>query len=110
MARKKVEKQPEAKPKKPLKQSTHINKTNREEYQNGQPCRHEDCTNTMRRLPCRYCGRTRMRGTTIIEDRIGVVYLERLREVDIKLHNELDIKQQENSVLHIYRPPKNADK
>lgn len=86
------------------------NKTNREEYNNGEPCKHEDCSNTMRRLPCRYCGRTKMRGTTIIEDRTGSVYLERLREIDIKLHNELTIPEQEKAVIYIYRPPKNVDK
>jgi hypothetical protein len=51
-----------------------------------------------------------MRGTTIIEDRTGFVYLERLREVDIKLHNELSSAEQENSTIHIFRPPKYLDK
>jgi len=100
--------------KKPLKQSVKksISKkqNNLEEYANGQPCGHEDCLNTLRRLPCRYCGRTRMRGTTIIEDRTGFVYLERLRDVDIKLHNALPIEQQENAIIHIFRPPKYIDK
>lgn len=86
------------------------NSQQREEYENGKPCRHEDCSNTMRRLPCRYCGRTRMRGHTIIEDRTGFVYLERLREVDIRLHNALPMNVQEKSILHIFNPPKNVDK
>ncbi len=115
MARKNTETQVEQKIKKekrgrPQTKKTIANQTNREEYQNGQPCRHEDCINTLRRLPCRYCGRTRMRGTTIIEDRTGNVYLERLREVDIKIHNELSLKDQELTTLHIFRPPKYLDK
>jgi hypothetical protein len=107
-------------PKKPVKQAVKetkekpvnkkLNPTNREEYENGKPCKHEDCTNTMRRLPCRHCGRTRMRGNTIIEDRTGFVYLERLREVDIKLHNQLPIDEQEKATIHIFRPPKYLDK
>jgi hypothetical protein len=96
--------------KQPQRKSNPKNIVNREEYQNGQPCKHEDCSNTLRRLPCRHCGRTKMRGTTIIEDRTGFVYLERLREVDIKLHNELSSAEQENSTIHIFRPPKYLDK
>lgn len=92
------------------KTSTPKKQKNREEYENGKPCGHEDCTNTLRRLPCRYCGRTKMRGTTIIEDRTGFVYLERLRDVDIKLHNALPIEEQETSIIHIFRPPKYLDK
>lgn len=80
-----------------------------EEYKNGIPCKHEDCSNTLRRLPCRYCGRARMRGNVIIEDRTGHVHLERLRAIDIQLHNELPVDVQETSTLHIFRAPKNSD-
>lgn len=98
-------------PKKQANKSSSLKtKNNREEYYNGEPCKHEDCTNSLRRLPCRYCGRTKMRGNTIIEDRTGCVYLERLRDVDIKLHNELSAEEQEKCTIHIFRPPKNVDK
>jgi hypothetical protein len=115
MARKKVEKQIEPKPKKetvtrPQTKKAIVNHTNREEYENGKPCKHEDCSNTLRRLPCRYCGRTKQRGITIIEDRTGNVYLERLREIDIKFHNELPVHEQETATLHIFRSPKYLDK
>lgn len=86
------------------------NPTNREIYADGEQCSHEDCANTSRRLPCRYCGRTQRRGTTIIEDRTGNIYLERLRSIDIKLHNELPVEKQKISTIHIYRPPKYTDK
>lgn len=81
----------------------------REEYVNGEPCKHEECSNKFRRLPCPYCGRTQMRGTTIIETRTGHIYLERLRSIDIKLHNELGIEQQKTAILTIYNPPKHLE-
>jgi hypothetical protein len=96
--------------KQPQKKSNPKNNLNREVYENGKPCKHEDCSNTLRRLPCRYCGRTKMRGMTIIEDRTGFVYLERLRGFDIKVHNELTPSEQENATIHIFRPPKYLDK
>ena len=92
------------------KESVKKNTTNQEVYVDGEPCKHEDCANSARRLSCRYCGRTQKRGTTIIEDRTGNVYLERLRSIDIKLHNELSVEKQKISTLYIYRPPKYLDK
>lgn len=86
-----------------------VKKVNREEYQNGNPCKHEDCSNTMRRLPCRYCGRVRMRGNVVIEDRVGPVYLERLNVVNIKLHNELTPERQELNTIEMWRGPKHSE-
>lgn len=80
-----------------------------EEYANGEPCKHEDCSNEFRRLPCRYCGRVRMRGMVTIQDRIGPVYLERMTQVSIRQHNELTPEQQEKHLIEIWRAPKYSE-
>lgn len=77
---------------------------NIEEYQNGFPCGEAGCADT-KRGPCAYCGRTGMRGTTIIEDRTGYAQLERMRPVEIKLHNKLSPAEQEQHILRFWRSP-----
>jgi len=84
-------------------------KTALEEYVNGQPCKHEDCSNDLRRLPCRYCGRVKKRGIVIIQDRTGSVYLERLNSFNIKQHNELSPEAQETNTIEMWRAPKYLD-
>jgi hypothetical protein len=84
-------------------------KRGREEYLNGQPCKHEECSNEFRTLPCPYCGRTKMRGNSIIEVRRGFVYLERLKDIDIKLHNQLPAEEQKNATLTIFKAPKHTE-
>lgn len=91
------------------KKSVRNGKSTVEQYDNGVPCKHDDCSNKFRTLPCRNCGRVQCKGTVIIQDRTGTVYLERLTSYSIKQFNLLSPAEQEQSVLEIYRPPKNPD-